>query len=249
MTRIPREYTPQDHLTSADHFNFNVSTDLQEVAARREQRGKGANIIGDQSAGIEIGRRTLAQLEDSELQTMWAHVFGGALLNSSLYMFRKAGDQPMFRRFTLPRIVTDEGVLQDGEAIDATTLRVLEDVQVESEDYEATLQAESTVTDRETRLLARQMGTASMRLGIYGSSFQEGETPAYIMTQVVELESKMHHSIQGLGRVIGTNPSVAQLRSESSDLGSHIIRSSLYPVEMKRAFRNSLGEVSDELGY
>ena len=249
MTRIPREYTAQDHLTMGDHFNFNVSTNPQEVAERREQRGKGANIIGDQSAGIEIGRRTLEQLTDPELQTMWAHLFGGAMLNSSLYMFRKVGSQPMSRHFKLPRIVSDEGELQDDTVIDATTLSTLQELRDESQRYEHTLRLEQVPTDASTRRLARHMGVASMRLGIYGAGFYDTDSPQTIMSQVLRQETTMHLGVQETGRAIGSNPSVAQLRAESTPLGSHIIQSRKYPIEVVRAFRSSLAEVSDELGY
>lgn len=64
MTRIPREYTAQDNLNMAAHFNFNVSTNPQVVAERSQLRGKHVNIVNDQSAGIDIGMRVLETLDD-----------------------------------------------------------------------------------------------------------------------------------------------------------------------------------------
>lgn len=253
MTRIPREYTVQDHLDTAKSFSYNISSNPEEAARRQSLRGRGANIINDQSAGLEVGRLTLERLEDPELQVRWARLYGGAVLNSALYLFREVHPQTMSRHLKLPRVISEENlrnnenILEDGDEYDARTLRLLVDVQNESETYESIVEASRNATSLMTRSLATGLGNSAMRLGIYGADITLGENAAETMRQVLDLEIEMHDATKALGRELKTTPSVAQLRSESTPLSAHVIRTS--PFTVVQAFRKSLGEVSDELGY
>lgn len=249
MTRIPREYTAQDHLDMAGHFKFNISVNPRVVAERKEQRGKHVNIINDQSAGMDVGNRVLEALDDPEQQSMWARLYGGTILNSALYTFRGIDNQPMSRRFKLPRLVGWDGELNEtNETRRLDTLVTLGVAKSYSEDYERTKQ-ERIPTERQTTRLARRLGNASMLVGIYSTDFMENDDEMTIMQTARRQESGMHHAIQKLAQRIEVNPSLAQLRAESTPLGAHIIQSPDYPIEIKAAFVDALGKVSDEPGY
>lgn len=249
MTRIPREYTAQDHLNMAGHFNFNVSTNPEVVAGRREQRGRHVNIIEDQSAGLEVGTRTLELLDDDqELQGIWAELYGGAMLNSALYLLRGSGDQPMSRHFKLPTLVSEGGELIDDNLRRQGTLNALKTLRDRSREYEHA-EEERTPTDREVSKLGHRLGNTSMLVGIFDSDFMETDGELVTMTQVLEKETEMHHAVQRLAQRLGVNPSLAQLRAESTPFGADIVQHNAYPLAIKTAFRSAVGEVSDELGY
>jgi hypothetical protein len=248
MTRIPREYTAQDNLNMAAHFNFNVSTNPQVVAERSQLRGKHVNIVNDQSAGIDIGMRVLETLDDQELERTWAELYGGAMLNSALYMLRGVNNQPMSRHFKLARLTTDEGQLRDSTLVRADTLDSLKTAKGQSESYEA-IRADHEPTNGQTNRLGRRLGNASMLVSVFGTDFHENDGELVTMTQARDQVSAMHHSVQRLAQRIGFNPSLAQLRAESTPLGAHIMQSPDLPLQIKGAFRSALADVSDQQGY
>lgn len=248
MTRIPREYTAQDHLDTSGHFKFNISVNPRVVAERKEQRGKRVNIINDQSAGMDVGNRVLSALDDPEHQSMWARLYGGTILNSALYMLRGTANQPMSRRFKLPQLVGWDGELRDSnETRRQNTLETLDVTKSYSKDFERNKQ-ERTPTERQTTRLARRLGNASMLVAIYSTDFMENDDEMVVMQIARQQVSNMHHAVQGLAQRIKVNPSLAQLRAESTPLGSHI-KNHDYPIEIKAAFIDALGEVSDPQGY
>ena len=248
MTRIPREYTAQDHLDTARHFTYNISVKPEVVAGRKELRGKRVNIINDQSAGLDVGNRVLAALEDPDHQSVWANLYGGTILNSALYMFRETNSQPMSRRFKLPQLAGWDGELRDSnETRRQNTLGTLDVAKSHSEDFERYKQ-ERTPTERQTTRLARRLGNASMLVAIYSTDFMENDDEMVVMQIARQQVSDMHHSVKSLANKIKFNPSLAQLRAESTPLGSHI-KNHDYPIEIKAAFIDALGEVSDPQGY
>ena len=248
MTRIPREYTAQDHLSMAKHFDFNKSTEPKEIARRQELRGRKANIYDDQSAGLDIGTRTLERLEDPEHQAVWAKLYGGAMLNSGLYMLHGVNNQPMSRHFKLARPVDVDGVLQDTDDLNLGTLVNLKFTQLESDEYEAKSEV-SDPTEAQTARLGRRLGNSSMLLATFGTEFSTSDTELAIMTQVLDQTTAMHHSVQKLAHRIGVNPSVAQLRTGSTPFGAYIIDNNQIPYQVQAAFRASVGEVKDGRGY
>lgn len=248
MIPIPREYTAQDNLNMAAHFNFNVSTDPQVVAERSQLRGMHVNIVNDQSAGIDIGTRVLEALVDQEQQRTWAKLYGGAMLNSALYMLRGVNDQPMSRHFRLARLTNEKGQLLDSETIQSDTFEALRTANIVSKQYEA-ISTDHKPTDSRTNRLGRRLGNASMLVAVSGTDFYENDGELMIMTQARDRVSAMHRYTQDLANSVGYNPSLAQLRAESTPLGSHIMQSPDLPLQIKGAFRNALAEVSDQQGY
>ena len=248
MTRIPREFTAQDNLNMAAHFNFNVSTDPQVVAERSQLRGMHVNIVNDQSAGIDIGTRVLEALDNQEHQQTWARLYGGAMLNSALYMLRGVNDQPMSRHFRLARLMTDEGQLRGSATIYSETFEALRSANNVSEQYEA-ISADYKPTDSRTSRLGRRLGNTSMLVAVFGTDFYENDGDLVIMTQARDRVITMHQLAQRLAQRIGYNPSLAQLRAESTPLGAHIMQSPDLPLQIKGAYRNALAEVSDQQGY
>jgi len=247
MTRIPREYTAQDHLNMAEHFDFNVSTNPDVVAGRRERRGRHANIIEDQSAGLAVGTRTLELLDDKELQAVWAKLYGGTMLNSALYLLRGSNDQPMSRHFKLPRLVSDGGELLDDDARRSGTLYSLGVVKDKSQAYEQ-IAEKSKPTSREASKIGHRLGNTSMLVGIFSSDYKDIEDEHAIMAQVLEQETQMHEAVKELAQRLGVNPSVAQLRSDNTRLGADIVHSKL-PLEIKTAFHTAVDEINDGQGY
>ncbi|HRN97617.1 MAG TPA: hypothetical protein PLZ58_04185 [Candidatus Saccharibacteria bacterium] len=248
MTRIPREYTAQDHLDTARHFTYNVSVKPEVVAGRKELRGKRVNIINDQSAGLDVGNRVLAALEDPDHQSVWANLYGGTILNSALYMFRETNSQPMSRRFKLPQLAGWDGELRDSnETRRQNTLEALDVTKSHSEDFER-VKLKRIPSEGETTRLARRLGNVSMLVGVFSTDFMENDDEMVVMQIARQQVSDMHHAVQALAQRIKVNPSLAQLRAESTPLGVHI-KSHDYPLEIKSAFVDALGEVSDPQGY
>lgn len=233
----------------AEHFNFNVSTNTEVVAERQQQRGKNVNIINDQSAGINVGNRVLEAL-DPDHQAIWSQLYGGAMLNSALYMLRGTDKQPMSRHFKLPQLFGDDGVLLDDDERRADTFDALRATKIDSEIYEGEAQ-ERSLKESEKMYLGRRLGNTSMLIGIFDTDFYRTESEHDVMTSVLQQVTAMHHATQKLTQRIrgNVNPSLAQLRGESTPLGSHIVQSPTYPLAIKQAFRDALGEVSDPSGY
>lgn len=248
MKRVPREYTVQDHLDAARDFNYNISTNPQVAAERREMRGRGSNIVEDQTVGIEIGARALTYISDYENKSVWGRLFGGAMLNSSLYMFRLANSQPMSRHLKLPALFDDSGNFLDQGEVDRSTHESLHLLAKTSRDYETVAQ-ERKPSPKRTAMLARELGNVSMRLGIFGQDFYENDGEAVVMEEVRDAESDMHQQIRSLAGQIGVNPSVAQLRAESTPFSAHIIQSHLYTIDVVGAFREAISDFSDQAGY
>ncbi len=260
MTRIPREYTAQDHLDMVDHFNFNVSTNPDVVQERQQQRGKGVNVPDDEAAGMQVGTRTLELLRDPELQAIWTQTYSGALLNSALYTLRGVDDGTMSRHFKYTRLRDNKGNLthtqlvdQDGNPIPndirrSATLTTLESTQAVVKKHQEA-RAVSEPTDRAIGRVGHRLGEASLVVGVFATDFAQDDTERDIMTQVFEQSKATHQAVIQLAHRIGVNPSVMQLRSDTSKLGAEIIHSKAYPGEIKAAFRTAVAEVDGELGY
>lgn len=245
--RIPRQLVVHDHLDMAEHFDYNISVDPEVAAARRDERGKGTNIINDQSAGIDVGTRVLTSL-DPELRKEWAPLFGGTLLDSALYTLRDTDEEPMTRNFKYIRLVDEHGVWTDDEERRAKTLELLKSTQDSSEKVEAK-QAERKLTGRDINDLGHLLGNTSTLVSIFAMEFSEDEGELSVMKRVHQQNLAVQRAMEQLTLRLRSNPSVAQLRTDTSPLGADIIRSKRIPLEIKTTFQNVLSEVSHPLGY
>lgn len=248
MIQIPKEYTAQDHLRMAKPFLYSKSVNPEVIAVRKQRRGTRANIINDQSAGLEIGTGVLESLDDQQLQATWAQIYGGAMLNSALYMLQAVPDSTMSRRFTLAPVLAKDGTLRDDDERTTMTYTTLGATLRNSNEYEATA-ADYEPKTEQTFQLGRKLGNTSMLLAVFGTELYEKDDAKTNMMIVKKQTVQMHHHVQQLATRITYNPTLAQLRSESSPLGSYIMQSNDIPVQVKAAFRASLAEHNDESGY
>lgn len=260
MTTKFSRFTAQDQLDAAGHFEFSISTDPEVVAERAANRGTGANIANDQSTGAIVGAQVLGDLKAPEHQIAWAQLYSGAMLNAALYALREADKKttnpnvipPMSRSFALPGIVSQEGHLPESGLLKASTFWSLGNLVESCVDVELDLvlakpNKQRIPTRQKVSRLGRQLGNTSMIVSIYGTEFFEADGPTKIRKQVWESAVNMHKSTQILAGRIGVNPSLAQLRTESTPLGVHIIRE--YPTEIAGAFRKAVHDVNGRLGY
>lgn len=249
--KAPRVYSAQDQMNSANHFDFNVSSDEDEIAERLQNAGKDINIQDDQTAGLIVGRLTLERLDDSGDRKLWATVLGSAAFNSSLYMFRKVAkfDPRTLRRFTLPRYFTESGSPIDARDAERTTIRGLVELEALSQ----------SVTDQRvaaghpykwpretTRSLARGMSTSAMRLASYGFDVA-GLDEAEVRVQVEESAIKLHEEVMSTTKRTTFNPSLAQLRTMDTPLGQDILRHQ--PARIVKVFKETSREIGKNSGY
>lgn len=244
----PRVIAIQDHLDMAKHFTFSVSTDEQEIAERQALAGRGININSDQTAGIDVAATTLERLEDED-KAVWARIVGGASLNSAMYLLREVGPRRMYRNFPMANLFSITGEPLPLEKRQYTTQLMLRDAQIASERYSQSKKANQS-TQRNTNGLARELSSVSMRLGVYDFELPEGISEHDAMELAKQKEIEMQAQAIAIGLETRHNPSLAQLRSEASPLGAHIVGSPRkYSPRIIKQFKEASREAGAPRGY
>lgn len=244
----PRVIAIQDHLDMAKHFTFAVSTDEGEIAKRRELAGRGININDDQTAGTDVAATTLETLEDSEDRAVWAQVVGGAALNTAMHLLRGVGPRRMYRNFTMTKLFAN-GMLIPIEQRQAATMRDMRSAQITSEGFSRSKEM-NRATQRDRNRVARDVSRAAMGLGIFDLELPADISEADAMELAKERQIRMQAQAIVIGLETGYNPTLAQLRSEASPLGAHIVGSPRkYSPRIIKQFREASREAGAPRGY
>jgi hypothetical protein len=245
----PRQFTIQDYLGMVGNFTFNVSSDEDEIEARKALAGQDIVIHEDQAAGTEVGVATLDRLEDEGDRIEWAR-FGLAvpMVNTALHLLRLT-EPKQYRNFKLVRVFDDKtGQPIPADEIHGATIGGLGHLEQAAKDFEISKKA-GKLTKKQIKDLGRGYGRTSVRLSMFGFDGYEDQDEADVMEEIKALAINMHQDVKTVTKRIGADPTIAQLRSPFSEFGNDIVTSRIFSPRVVKTFKDTARELGQDKGY